>query len=506
MMNTLLLITLLLATAGAWVAGPAGTPLLWSTFLGSDAEDQGAGVTLDSQGRVLAAGFTSGTEFPADAPLHGVDAFAARFGADGAELDVLYWFNALTLFAEDEAYAVAVDDEDNIFITGYTRSEDFCTVFGSVPGFQLVYQGETDAFVAKIRADGSGLAYCTFLGGDDWDVGRAIAVDRLGNAYVAGGTWSADFPTTPDAVQPALAGLRDAFVAKLDPGGTTLLYSAFFGGAGQEEAVGVQVGTSDGVHEDLVHVAGWSNSADLPVTPGVLGPVYGGATDGWLLALDLAGTRLVYGTYLGGSGVDRPAGLALNTGQVVVAGSTQSADFPTTPGALAAGPLGGQDGFVAQVAPDGSGLVFSTFVGGSGDDAISALAVGGDGTLFLAGATASTDFPTTEAAISTTLHGPRDAVLARLAPYGSGLLYATYLGGGDVDQALGVAVDGLGDVLLTGSTASADFPVTPGAFDASYNGGGDAFVARLGLGVWSPTPRNVYLPLLLRGMPGAVSP
>jgi hypothetical protein len=124
--------------------------------------------------------------------------------------------------------------------------------------------------------------------------------------------------------------------------------------------------------------------------------------------------------------------------------------------------------------------------------------VGSEGTLFLAGATTSADFPTTAGALSTALRGPRDAALLRLTPDGASLLYGTYLGGGDVDQALGVAVGGVGHVVITGSTASADFPVTPGAFDTSYNGGGDAFVARLGLGVWSPAPRNVYLPLLLR--------
>ncbi|MFZ2357851.1 MAG: SBBP repeat-containing protein, partial [Anaerolineae bacterium] len=163
-----------------------------------------------------------------------------------------------------------------------------------------------------------------------------------------------------------------------------------------------------------------------------------------------------------------------------------------------ASPLGGQDGFVAQVAPDGRNLVFSTFVGGSGDDSLTALAVGSEGTLFLAGATASADFPTTAGAVSTALRGPRDAVLARLTPGGAGLLYATYLGGSDVDQALAVAVDTLGNLAIAGSTASADFPVTPGAFDASYNGGGDAFIARLALGVWAQPLRNVYLPLLLR--------
>ncbi len=498
MTRALLLITLLFFTAGPTVAAPADTPLLWSTYLGSDAEDQGAGVALDLQGRVLVAGFTSGTEFPADAPLHGVDAFAARFTAGGAALDYTFWFNALTLFAEDEAYAVAVDAAGAAYVTGYTRSEDFCAVFGSVPGNQPVYQGETDAFVVKIRADGSGLAYCTFIGGGDWDVGRAIAVDKLGNVYVVGGTWSGDLPVTANAVQPALAGQRDTFLVKLDPSGTDLRYATYLGGAGQEEAVGVQIGSADGINEHLVFVAGWTNSADFPTTPSVLGPVYGGNTDGFVYRLDLAAGRLDYATYLGGSGQDRPAGLALHGDRALVAGSTQSADFPTTAGALAGSALGGQDGFAARLAPEGRSLDYATYLGGSGDDSITALADGRDGTLLMAGATASTDFPTTNGALSSTLHGPRDATLLRLAPGGASLVYGTYLGGGDVDQALGVAADGGGDVVITGSTSSADFPVTPGAFDDSYNGGGDAFVARLGLGLWAPLPCTVYLPLLLR--------
>lgn len=498
MATILLLITLLLATGGPWAAGPADSPLLWSTYLGSAAEDQGAGVALDLQGRVLVAGFTSGTQFPADAPLHGVDAFAARLTAGGEALDYAYWFNALTLFAEDEAYAVAVDAAGAAYITGYTRSGDFCAVFGSVPGYQPVYQGETDAFVVKIRADGSGLAYCTFIGGGDWDVGRAIAVDKLGNAYVAGGTWSTDLPVTPDAVQPALAGQRDSFLVKLDASGAMLRHATYLGGAGQEEAVGVAIGSADGVNEHLVFVAGWTNSADFPTTPGVLGPVYGGGGDGFVYRLDLAAGRLDYATYLGGSGQDRPAGLALNSNRALVAGSTQSADFPTTAGVLAGSALGGQDGFAARLAPEGRSLDYATYLGGSGDDSIAALADGRDGTLLLAGATASADFPTTDGALSSALHGPRDATLLRLARGGASLAYGTYLGGGDVDQALGVAADGGGDVVITGSTTSADFPVTPGAFDNSYNGGGDAFAMRLGLGLWPPLARTVYLPLLLR--------
>jgi hypothetical protein len=500
MINILLLIALLFA-GGVW---PADLPWVWSSFLGSESEDQGHGVGADALGRVVVVGMTSGVAFPAGrparAPLHGVDAFATRFAADGASLDYAYWFNALTLFAEDEAYAVAVDPLGNAYVTGYTRSADFCAVFGNVPGYQPVYGGETDAFVAKIRADGSGLAYCTFLGGSDWDVGRAIAIDKLGNAYVVGGTWSDDFPVTPGAVQPVLAGQRDSFLVKLDAAGSALLYGSYFGGTGQEEAVGVQISSADSVAEHLVFAAGWTNSADFPTTPGVIGPAYRGNTDGFLYRLDLAGDRLDYATYLGGSGQDRPAGLALRANHALIAGSTQSVDFPTSAGALADSPLGGQDGFATKVAPDGRALLYSTYLGGSGDDSAAALTTDmDDGTAIIAGGTASPDLPTTDLALSPTLHGPRDAMLLRLSDDGARLVYGSYLGGDGLDQALGVAAYGVGQVVVTGSTTSEDFPVTPLAFDGTYNGGGDVFVTRLSLGVVAPPEqRSLFLPLLLR--------
>lgn len=504
-MKHLLLAFVLLATLATSAASAAfdsaDLPWIFSTYLGSESEDQGASVALDTQGRATVTGYTSGTSFPAlsgpRAPLHGVDVFATRFDADGAAVTNVYWFNALTLFAEDEGYSVALDAQGNAYVTGYTRSEDFCTVFGSVPGYHTTYYGETDAFVLKIRADGNGLDYCTFLGGNDWDVGRAIAVDRLGNAYVVGGTWSTDFPTTPGAVQSTLADLRDTFLVKLNATGTALLYSTFLGGGGQEEAVGVQVDSADGVTQTIVHVTGWTNSADFPVTPGVLGPVYRGDTDGFLYKLDLAANNLIYATYLGGSGADRPAGLAFEFHRPIIAGATQSVDFPTTTGALAVSPQGGIDGFVAKVAPDGRSLEFSTYLGGSGDDWAWGVAAGDDSTVFVSGATASTDFPVTAGAVSTALRGERDATLARLSPDGSSLFYGTYLGGSDMDQARSVAVDGLGDVVITGSTSSDDFPTTPQAFDTIYNGGGDIFVTRLGLGVIAPDWRRTYLPLLL---------
>lgn len=496
-MKHLILLVLTAAILVTSRVSVTGLPWVYSTYLGSESEDQGAGVAVDSQGQATVTGFTSGTSFPAEtgsgAPQHGVDAFVTRFTADGTAAHFTYWFNALTLFAEDEGYSIALDTQGNAYITGYTRSEDFCTVFGTVPGYHPTYFGETDAFVLKIHADGSGLAYCTFLGGTDWDIGRAITVDANGNVLVVGGTWSTDFPTTPGAVQPALADLRDTFLAKLNASGTTLLYSTFLGGAGQDEAVGVALAT-DGV----VHVTGWTNSADFPVTAGVVGPSYRGSTDGFHYQLDLAANQLVSSTYLGGSDEDRPAGLVVVGHQPIVTGATRSTDFPTTPAALATTLHGGQDGFVARLASDGRTLDFSTYLGGREDDWAWAVDAGHDGTLFVAGATASPDFPITPGAVSASLRGERDATLARLSADGSYLVYSTYLGGSDTDQARGVAVDAAGDVVLTGSTTSADFPTTPSAFDTTYNGGGDSFVTQLRLDIVPPASYRTYLPMLRR--------
>lgn len=496
-MKYLILLVLLAASHVTGSVSVTRLPWVYSTYLGSESEDQGAGVVVDTQGRAIVTGFTSGTSFPAEtgpgAPQHGVDAFVTRFTADGTATDFTYWFNALTLFAEDEGYSIALDAQGSAYVTGYTRSADFCAVFGTVPGYHPTYFGETDAFVLKIHADGSGLAYCTFLGGTDWDVGRAITVDTNGNAFVVGGTWSTDFPTTPGAVQPTLASLRDTFLAKLDASGTTLLYSTFLGGTGQDEAVGVALAA-----EGIVHVAGWTNSADFPVTAGVFDPSYGGNTDGFLYQLDLTANQLVCSTYLGGSGEDRPADLVVAAHRPIVTGVTRSDDFPTTPAALATRPHGGQDGFVTRMASDGRTLDFSTYLGGREDDWAWALDVDRDDTLFIAGATASPDFPTTPGAVSAALHGERDAILARLSADGSQLLYGTYLGGSDTDQARGVAIDVGGDVVITGSTSSADFPTTPLAFDTAYNGGGDSFVTQLRLDNVPPADHRTYLPMLRR--------
>ena len=498
---TCLLVITLAATAlsAATAAPPEGATIVYSTYLGSDLDDVGYSVALDSAGRAYVTGYSSSPQFPsaAVAPEHGIDVFVARFNPSGSATEYLFWFNALTLFAEDEGYGVAADIHGNAYVTGYTRSADFCAVFGTVPGYHPTYFGETDAFVLKIKADGSGLAYCTFLGGSDWDAGRAITVDSAGNAYVVGGTWSTDFPTTANAIQDSLAGLRDTFLARLDATGERLEYATYLGGSGQEETVAVAITSLDGVTDDIVYAAGWTNSDDFPVTPGVLGPDYQGNADGLLYKLDMSSGSLIYATYLGGSGDDRPAALSATCcDRLVVSGSTRSSDFPTTAGAFDTTLDGERDGFVADVSSDGSGLAFSTFLGGRGDDWGLGVSIGSDSAIYAAGETLSADFPASPDALFPELNGFSDAFLAQISPDGAAVPYATFFGGSNEDRALSLVAGLQGRVALTGLTKSADFPTTPGAYDTTYNGAGDLFVTQLAVDPWNPPFHHLYLPLL----------
>lgn len=501
---TILAAGLALATLLGAAAGPAAPAVIYSTFLGSDADEQGRSVAIDQAGRAYVTGYTSSTTFPGtDAgrtPNHGVDVYAVRFDPTGSSTEYLYWFNALTLFAEDEGFSVAVDGQGAAYVTGYTRSEDFCTVFGAVPGYHPTYFGETDAFVLKIKPDGSGLAYCTFLGGSDWDSGRAIAVDSAGNAYVVGGTWSTDFPTTADAVQSSLAGLRDIFLARLNADGTALEYSTLLGGSGQEEGAALTLLPPARSGGASVVLAGWTNSGDFPTTAGVLGPTYGGNTDGFLARLTVGVPSLSFASYLGGTQDDRITGLDVRgSAGVVVAGYTESPDFPTTPGAFATSLAGRIDSFASLVAADGSSLVWSTTLGGQGNDQAWDLAPGAGNTTLLVGETTSSDFPTTPSALDPTLAGSSDAFVARLSPNGDALEYGSFLGGSGSERAYGVAAGQATDVVVTGLTQSPDFPTTPQAYDTEYNGSGDIFVTKLSLDAAPAARPRSWLPLVRRG-------
>lgn len=369
--------------------------------------------------------------------------------------------------AMDAVTSIAVDNAGNAYVAGWTTSADLPTM----NPIRAQNSGGVDAFVAKLGPGGNNLIYCTYLGGRGDDRAFGIAVDPAGNAYVTGWTSSSAFPTAA-AAQSSLAGGRDAFVAKLNPAGNTLLYSTYLGGAANDSGNGIAVDAAGNAY-----VAGDTYSLNFPTLSAYQTGIRG-QQNAFIAKLNAFGA-LAYSTYLGGNGSDRAAGIAIDaSGNAYVTGGTTSTNFPT------AAPLrpssgGNQDAFVAKLNASGNGLVYSTYLGGSGGmvgspEAGTAIAVDATGAAYVTGATSSADFPVTAGALQTTnLGGGDDAFVAKLNPAGSALVYSTYLGGSSIDYATGIAVDFLGNAYVTGYTASYDFlslravqPGSAGPYDA----------------------------------------
>src|SRR5438128_871140 len=400
--------------------------------------------------------------------------------------------------ADDEGLGIAVDAAGNAYVTGRTLSTSFPTTPGA---FQVTFGGGFfDAFVTKLNGDGSALVYSTYLGGSVDDRGNAIAVDAAGNAYVTGSTSSNNFPTTSGAVQPT-CGISggDAFVSKLNETGTTLVYSTCLGGSGGQFGSGIAVDVAGNAY-----VTGQTTSPNFPTTLGAFQPSpHGGIAHAFVTKVNPTGTGLVYSTYLGGSGIDLGNGIAVDVaGNAYVTGFAGSTDFPTTPAAFQTARASSSDAFVTKVNPTGTGLVYSTYLGGNADDAGFAIAVDVAGNAYVTGRTNSPNFPTTLAAFQPTFAGGGDAFLTKLTPTGTGLVYSTYLGGslagslggGSIDQGFGIAVDVAGNAYVTGRTQSRNFPTTPGAFQTALAGGFDAFVAKFSFGN-TPPGADVMVPL-----------
>ncbi len=345
---------------------------------------------------------------------------------------------------------------------------------------------------SSMAADSSSDAlYSTYLGGSYDDLAASIAVDRSGDAYLTGKTYSTDFPLTPGAFQSACGGCEsyysDTFITELNPTGTGLLYSTYLGGNSYDEGNGIAV---DG--NGNAYVAGWTESPDFPTTSSAFRTTYPGCPyqdcgAAFVAKLNSSGTGLLYSTYLGGSGSvscgygctgtgDYAASIAVDSnGNAFVTGQATSSDFPLTSGAyqtVLRSP--GGNAFVAKINPLGTGLTFSTYLGGSGGDNGGGIAIDGSGAAYITGNTTSEDFPTTADAFQPNLpeclYGfcDSEAFISKLDATGSALLYSTYLGGSSgYEFAEGIVVDGNGSAYITGQTYSPDFPTTPGAFQTA---------------------------------------
>ncbi len=383
----------------------------------------------------------------------------------------------------DLGHGIAVNAANEAFVTGATRDDatDFPTMVGA---FDTGHNGGfSDVFVTRLNSTGTALVYSTFLGGSGEDAGLGIAVNAANEAFVTGIISSGtDFPTTVGAFSTSHnGGFTDAFVTRLNSTGTALVYSTFLGGSGWDFGSGIAVNAAN-----EAFVTGWTgdDTTDFPTTVGAFDTGHNGSDDAFVTRLSSTGTALVYSTFLGGSGEDAGLGIAVNAAnEAFVTGGTVDAatDFPTTVGAFDTGHNGGVDVFATRLNSPGTALVYSTFLGGSGDDVGNSIAVNAANEAFVTGYTYATDFPTTVGAFDTGHGGFSDAFVTRLNSTGTALVYSSFLGGSETDIGYSIAVNAANEAFVTGGTedAATDFPTTVGAFDYGHNGSIDAFVTRL---------------------------
>ncbi|MHB1415335.1 MAG: SBBP repeat-containing protein [Chloroflexota bacterium] len=475
------------ALAGSGIVASDASSLVYSALIGGNYYERGTAVAVDAEGAAYTTGYTYSSDFPAtpgafDTSFNGgpgeCDVFVAKLNAASSALIYATFVGGSD---DDDGPDIALDGAGNAYITGSTESSDFPTTPGAFESTAGM------VFVVKLDQTGSSLSYATRIPGTY--AGNGIAVDGEGNAYVAG-TSLGGFPVTPGAFDTTFAGFNEAFVAKLNPTGSALVYGTYLGGNSYDETFDVTLDK-----EGNAYLPGYSYSSDFPTTPGAFNTSVNGA---FLAKLNAAGSDLVYSTSLGGD-ADTAGDVAVDeTGAAYVLGWTRYADFPVTPGAIDTTYNGGYDVFVAKVNPAASDLVYATFLGGDGDDSGSKIAVDGAGNAYITGYTTSVGFPTTPGAFDTTyndLYAGTDVFVSKLDPTGGSLLYSTFLGTENSDWGGGIAIDEEGFVYVAGAAARG-FPVTPGAFGTTTYG---AFVVKMNLGGSAPVlPFHTYLPLIVR--------
>lgn len=366
---------------------------------------------------------------------------------------------------EDYGNKVAVDFWGNAYITGYTNSTDLPVKIGPT----LNNNGDIDAFIAKINPNGI-LIYCGYIGGSYEDAGNDIAVDSRGNAYITGQTLSTDLPVKNG---PGLTknGGHDAFIAKINPLGTGLVYCGYIGGSNDDYGAGIAVDRYGNAY-----ITGNSASTNLPVRNGP-SLTNNGGVDAFVAKINTNGTALTYCGYVGGSDGEDGYSIAVDRyGNAYITGTTWSADLPVKNGPMM-NYKGNGDGFVAKVNPSGKGLVYCGYIGGSDFEYMNSIALDTYGNAYVIGTTPSTDLPVKNGPFLSN-RGHNEAYVAKINPKGTGFVYCGYIGGSSSDAGNGIAVDSRGNAYITGQTTSNDLPVKKGP-RLTYNSNGDAYVAKI---------------------------
>lgn len=461
-------------------------PVIYSTFLGGSGYDFGMGLVKNKSNEIYITGYTNSIDFPytedafrrefKENPTGESDAFVSKLSADGK----LMYSTFFGSFTEDKAVSIALDTNENIVITGYTKKTD--TYPFTTGCIDSTHNGGYDLFIAKFDSTLTDLLFSTLIGSTRDDYSSNILIDKDNNYIVCGNTSqvkdSIPFPITAE-LQPQLLGEIDLFLLKLNERGDSLIYSTLFGGSEAEFAQDMQF-----FDNDNVWIAGSTRSKNFPVSPTAFKQTNtdnlldSTSSDGFYSMINLPNNKIVHSGYLGGAKRDVPYAITLDTNKnLYICGFTESSDFYVSNNAYdklyenAIDVKGKGDAFVTKISAVNYGIDFSTFIGGTGTDRAFDICTDTIGNSFVTGYTFSKNFPITKKAfrksyLDTT---QSDGFLLKLSNDGSTLLYSSYLGGNNFDICKSMICDSSNYFFITGGTASGDFPVTPDAQDTSIN-------------------------------------
>jgi len=448
--------------------------LLWGTYLGGSDWDEFASLALDTSKNIILGGYVDSADIPVpqgyDQTFAGdSDIYVAKMSSNGASL---LWGTYIGGSQSDECNSIAVDAMNNIYIIGWTDSTDI-----PVPGgYSMSFHGGEDLYIAKLSSTGSALLGGTYLGGSGNEYGFSIALDAVGDIVVCGFTSSTDIPVPSGFDQIFNGGGADGdmYIAKL-ASVSSLLWATYLGGKANDRCTGIAVDASGNII-----VVGATSSTDIPVPGGFDQGFNGGYDDIYVAKLSSSGSSLLWGTFLGGSGQDYGAALALTpSGDILITGATNSTDLPV-PGGYDQGFNGGpEDIYVARLSSTGSSLQWGTYLGGTGDDECYAIVLDEAGNIVIGGFSDSLDIPV-PGGYGQAFNGGQygDIYAARLSAAGSSLLWGTYVGGRNDDYCTSLVLDPSGNILIGATTSSADIPV-PAGYDQTFNGGRDFYLAKL---------------------------
>ena len=462
--------------------------LAYSTYLGGNDLDEGLAVTVDSSGNVYLTGLSVSPNFPGatgsslqPTPGGDYDAFVTKINSTGT---AIVWSTYLGGSGGNEyGQAIAVDASGYVYVAGSTNSLDFPGIGSG--SLQPAYGGYwRDMFLVKLVPGGNSFVYSTYIGGDGDESAGSIKVDSSGGVFVSGQTGSTNFPgVTGSSIQSSNAGGYEGVLLHVNSGATAIDWATYLGGTGDDDGCGAMALDGSG---NVYVVCTGSSPAFTGVNSSSLQPSNGGSDDMVVLKVDSTGSSILAGTFFGGANDEYAAGIGVDgAGNVYVAGTTASTDFPGVTGSsFQSSNAGGYDVTLTKFNSTLSGVIFSTYIGGSDSDFAEGLAVDADGNCYVAGSTASTTFPGVDgnSIQSSNGGGSGDVFAFVMNPSGTAMVMSTFLGGSDDDGAAALAIDGSGGFYVTGWTTSTNYPVTIGVLQTTYGGGDrDTFISKIDL-------------------------